>query len=152
GSVTEDNQFLVISASNSTSGNKLFVKDLTKPDSKLITVMDNYDWDTYVIDSHEGKLYMVTNHNSPNKKIVVVNAANPGPENWEDFIPETENVLSPATAGGYFFAEYMVDAVSKVKQYDYEGKFIRDVELPGVGSAGGFGGKKKDTLLYYYFT
>src|SRR5690606_23608002 len=84
GSVTEDNQFLVISASNSTSGNKLFVKDLTKPDSKLITVMDNYDWDTYVIDSHEGKLYMVTNHNSPNKKIVVVNAANPGPENWED--------------------------------------------------------------------
>ncbi|WP_282079938.1 prolyl oligopeptidase family serine peptidase [Aquimarina algiphila] len=151
-SVTEDDAYLIISASVSTSGNKLFIKDLTKPDSKLITILDHTDSDTYVIENVGSKLYLVTNLNAPNQKIVAVDAANPTPENWVDFIPETENVLSPNTGGGYFFAEYMVDAVSKVLQYDYEGKLIREVKLPGVGSANGFGTKKKEKELYYSFT
>ncbi|HET8808855.1 MAG TPA: prolyl oligopeptidase family serine peptidase [Flavobacteriaceae bacterium] len=152
GNVTEDNHYLVVSASTSTSGNKLFIKDLTQPGSKLIPIVDNYKTTSYVIDNSGSKLYIVTNRNAPNRKIVTVDAANPQPENWEDFIPETENVLSPSTAGGSFFAEYMVDAVSKVKQYDYEGNLIREVELPGIGTAGGFGGKKEDKFLYYRFT
>ncbi|MDH7446220.1 prolyl oligopeptidase family serine peptidase [Aquimarina sp. 2201CG14-23] len=152
GRVTKDNRYLVISASISTSGNKLFIKDLTKPNSKLVTILDNTDSDTYVIDNVGSKLYLVTNLNAPNQKIVTTDASNPTPENWKDFIPETENVLSPSTGGGFFFAEYMVDAVSKVLQYDYDGKLIRDVELPGVGSVGGFGTKKEETELYYSFT
>ena len=151
-SVTEDDKYLVISASISTSGNKLFIKDLTKPDSKFITILDDTDSDSYVLDNVGSKLYIVTNRNAPNKKIVTVDASNPTPDNWKDLIPETENVLSPSTGGGNIFAKYMVDAVSKVKQYDYEGKFIRDIELPGVGSAGGFGSKKEETELYYSFT
>lgn len=152
GNVTEDGRYLLISASVSTSGNKLFLKDLKQENAPLITMVDDYKTTSYVIDNVGSKLYIVTNKNAPNKKIVTVDAADPRPENWEDFIPETENVLSPATAGGYFFAEYMVDAVSKVKQYDQEGKLVREVELPGIGSAGGFGGKKKDSVLYYGFT
>ena len=152
GGVTEDGKYLFVTASISTSGNKLFLKDLSQPNSDFITILDNADTDTYVIENVGSKLYIVTNRNAPNKKVVTVDAANPRPENWKDFIPETENVLSPSTAGGYFFAEYMVDAVSKVKQYDYEGKMVRDVELPGVGSAGGFGAKKEDKELYYSFT
>ncbi len=152
GSVTEDDRYLVISASISTSGNKLFIKDLTKPKSKWVTILDTTDSDTYIIDNVGSKLYMVTNLDAPNQKIVTVDAANPTPKNWKDFIPETENVLSPNTGGGYFFAEYMVDAVSKVLQYDYDGKLVREVELPGVGSIGGFGTKKEETELYYSFT
>ncbi|WP_179344554.1 prolyl oligopeptidase family serine peptidase [Winogradskyella ursingii] len=152
GSVTEDDRYLLISASVSTYGNKLFLKDLTKPDGKLVTILDNNDTNTYVIENEGSKLFLVTNLDAPNQKIVTVDASNPTPENWVDFIPETENVLSPSTGGGYFFAEYMVDAVSKVKQYDYNGKLVRDVELPGVGSAGGFGAKKEDDVLYYSFT
>ena len=152
GYVTEDNRFLVISAANSTSGNKLYIKDLTKSNAPLQIVTDNYDSDTYVLDNKGNTLYIATNYQAPNKRIVTVSADNPKPENWKDFISETENVLSPSTAGGYFFAEYMVDAVSQVKQYDYEGKLIREVELPGIGSAGGFGAKKEDTVLYYGFT
>ena len=152
GSVSEDNRYLTISASTSTSGNKLFLKDLTKPDSKLVTILDNTDSDTYLLDNDGSKLYLVTNLNAPNKKIVTVDASNPTPENWKDFIPETENVLSPSRGGGYFFTKYMVDAVSKVSQYDYEGNKIRDIELPGVGSAGGFGAKKDEKKLYYSFT
>ena len=152
GSVSEDNRYLTISASTSTSGNKLFLKDLTKPDSKLVTILDNTDSDTYLLDNDGSKLYLVTNLNAPNKKIVTVDASNPTPENWKDFIPETENVLSPSRGGGYFFTKYMVDAVSKVSQYDYDGNKIRDIELPGVGSAGGFGAKKDEKELYYSFT
>ena len=152
GSVTEDNTYLLISARNSTSGGKVFLKDLTKPESSLVTVLDHEDSDTYVIDNVGNKLYMVTNLDAPNQKIITVDASNPTPANWEDFIPETEFVLSPNTGGGYFFAEYMVDAVSKVKQYDYDGTLVRDIDLPGVGSVGGFGGKKEEKTLYYSFT
>ena len=152
GYVSEDEKYLFISASVSTSGNKLYLKDLTKEDSPLVTVLDNTDSDTYVIENEGSKLWLVTNLNAPNKKIVVTDATNPTPENWEDFIPETEHVLTAGTGGGYFFTEYMVDAISKVLQYDYEGNLVREVELPGVGSAGGFGGKKEEEEFYFSFT
>lgn len=152
GYLTEDHRFLVITASVSTSGNKLYIKDLNNPDAKLVTILDHTESDSYVIDNRGSKLYISTNLNAPNQKIVTVDASNPTSDNWKDFIPETENVLSPSSGGGYFFAEYMVDAVSKVLQYDMEGKFIREIELPGVGSAGGFGGKMDDKVMYFSFT
>ncbi|RED46277.1 prolyl oligopeptidase [Winogradskyella eximia] len=152
GGVTEDDRYLVISASISTSGNKLFIKDLSQPNSQLITVLNHTDSDSNIIENVGSKLYIATNLDAPNKKIITVDASNPTPENWVDFIPETKNVLSPSTAGSSFFAHYMVDAVSKVLQYDYDGKLIREVELPGVGSASGFGAKKEDKELYYSFT
>ena len=149
--VTEDDKYLIITASVSTSGNKLFIKDLSKPNSQLITILNHTDTDSNIIENVGSKLYIMTNLDAPNQKIVTVDASNPTPENWVDFIPETENVLSPSTGGGSFFANYMVDAVSKVLQYDYDGKLIREVELPGVGSAGGFGAKKEEKELYYSF-
>ena len=152
GSVSEDNRFLFISAAVSTSGNKLFMLDLTDASAELVTIVDNTASDTYVIDNVDSKLYLVTNLNAPNKRIVTVDAANPQPENWVDFIAETENVLSPSTGSGYFFAEYMVDAISQVRQYDYDGNLIRDIELPGLGSVGGFSAKDEDEVIYYSFT
>ncbi|WP_350608291.1 prolyl oligopeptidase family serine peptidase [Pseudoalteromonas sp. MER144-MNA-CIBAN-0113] len=149
---TKDGRYLFITASVSTSGNKLFIKDLTKPDSEFVTVVGNTDSDTSVIDNEGSKLFLVTNLNAPNKKVVTVDASNPQPENWQDFIPETENVLNVTLGGNTFFANYMVDAISKVKQYNKQGELIRDISLPGVGTAGGFGGKKEQTTLYYSFT
>ncbi|WP_026706069.1 prolyl oligopeptidase family serine peptidase [Flavobacterium soli] len=152
GGVTEDNKYLIISASTSTSGNELYIKDLSKADSKIVTIVDNFETDNSIIENVGSKLYIITNKNAPNQKIVTVDASNPTPENWKDFIPETKNVLSANTGGGFIFAEYMKDAVTQVLQYDYNGKLIREVKLPGVGSAGGFGGKKEETTLYYSFT
>ncbi|MEM9363868.1 MAG: prolyl oligopeptidase family serine peptidase [Bacteroidota bacterium] len=152
GYLSEDETYLYITASVSTSGNKLFLKDLTNENSSLVTILDDTESDTYVIENEGSKLWLVTNLDAPNKKIVVTDASSPTPENWEDFIPETENVLTTGTGGGYFFAEYMVDAISKVFQYDYNGKLVREVELPGVGSASGFGGKKEDKEFYFSFT
>jgi len=150
--VTEDQNYLVISASTSTSGNKLFIQNLKDPNALLIPIVEDTESDNYVIENVGSKLYIVTNRDAANKKVITVDAANPSMENWVDFIPETENVLSPNTGGGYFFAEYMVDAISKIMQYDYEGKLIREVKLPGLGSASGFGGKKKDKEFYFNFT
>ena len=151
-SVSEDQRYLTLSAAVSTSGNKLFIKDLEDPNGLLIPIVNDTDSDNYVIENVGSKLYIVTNRNAPNKKIVTVDASDPKTENWVDFIPETENVLSPSTGGGYFFTEYMVDAISKVLQYDYEGNLVREVKLPGVGSAGGFGGKKENKEFYFSFT
>jgi prolyl oligopeptidase len=152
GYITEDNRYLVISASTSTSGNKLFIKDLTEENSTLKTVVGHFDSDTYLIQNTHTKLYLVTNLNAPNKKLVTVDAADPSQENWKDLIPETPHVLNLNSGGGYFFAEYMVDAISKVFQYDFNGSLIREVQLPGVGSSSGFGGKKKAKELYFSFT
>ncbi len=150
--VTKDDRYLIISPRVSTSGNKLLIKDLSKPNSTFITILNHTDSDTSIIENKGSKLYLVTNLNAPNNKMVTVDVANPTPEYWEDLIPETKNVLSASKGGGSFFAEYMVHAVSKVLQYDYNGKLIREVKLPGVGSAGGFGAKNEELDLYYSFT
>jgi prolyl oligopeptidase len=152
GYVTEDDAFLVISAANSTYGNELYIKDLKTPNSPIVTIVDNFNSDNSVIYTEGKKLFIETDLQAPNKRIVTVDFSKPTPSNWVDFIAETDNVLSPSTGAGFFFANYMKDAVSVVKQYDKSGKLIREIQLPAVGTAGGFGGKEKDKTLYYSFT
>ena len=152
GYVSEDMQFLFISAANSTSGNELYIKNLNGEKSPIRPIVNNFDNDHYVIDNEDDKLYIVTNLQAPNKRIVTVDANSPKPENWVDFIPETAYVLSPSTCAGYFFAHYMKDAISIVHQYNYNGKKIRDIKLPGIGTASGFGGKKDADVVYFSFT
>lgn len=150
-SVTEDDRYLLVSAAVSTSGNKLFVKDLTKADSAFVVVVDDTTSDVDLLDSDGDKLYLITNRDAPNRKVVIANAAKPQPEHWQTLIPETEHVLRASTGASYLFANYIVDAVAQVKQFDFEGKLVRDISLPGVGSVGGFSGKKDDKTLYYSF-
>ena len=152
GYVTEDDRFLVVSAANSTSGNTLYIKDLSDPDADLVLVDGNMDYDTSVLTSRDHTLYLETNMDAPNGRVVTVDASNPQPENWQDFIAHSDNVLNPSTGAGYIFAEYMVDAVSKVEQYDYDGNKVRDIELPGVGSASGFSEKQDAEKVFYSFT
>ncbi len=152
GYVTEDQKYLIVSAATSTSGNELYFKDLSNPNNKLITIVDNFNSDNGVVESEGNHLFISTNLNAPNKKIIRVSVKDPTPNNWIDFIPETKNVLGITTGAGYFFATYMKDAVSQVKQYDIKGNLIREIELPGIGTASGFGGKKENKDLYYSFT
>jgi prolyl oligopeptidase len=151
GSVTDDENYLIISGATSTSGNELYYKDLTK-NGPIVNIVNNFENDYNVIENVGTKFYVETNYNAPNKKVVTFDLANPKQANWTDFIPETENVLSANTGGGSIFAEYMKDAISQIKQYDYNGKLVREIKLPGIGSAGGFSGKKEETTLYYSFT
>jgi prolyl oligopeptidase len=152
GSVTEDGRYLVVSASVSTTGNELYIRDLKKPGNNFTAVVSNFDNDHSVLDNDGSKLFIVTNLNAPNKKIVTVDAEKPGVENWVDLVPETGNVLEAAAGSGYLFAHYMTDAISKVKQYDRKGVLVRDITLPGIGTASGFGAKKEDKEVYFSFT
>lgn len=151
GGLTEDERYLVISAANATSGNELYIKDLSNPEAGFVTVVGNMERNHSIIDNDGSKLFIYTELDAPNGRLVTVDAAKPQPENWETLIAETEEVLSPSTGGGKIFANYLKDATSLVKQYDRAGNLEREIELPGVGSASGFGAKHEDKELYFSF-
>ncbi|WP_332018621.1 prolyl oligopeptidase family serine peptidase [Kaistella sp.] len=147
--VSDDERFEILSASEATNGNELYIKDL-KNKTDFIPVQKGYDFNTDFVDSKGDYIYALTDKNAPNMRLVKFNINNPNV--WTDVIPETENVLSVSTGGGYIFARYMKDAVTSMKQFDYDGKLIRTIDLPGIGTAAGFGGKEKEKDLYFSFT
>lgn len=152
GGVTEDERWLVVGAAVSTTGNELYIQDLSKPNAPIVPVAANFDNDHNVVHSEGQTLFIQTNLGAPNNRLVKVDAANPAPENWVDVIPERREVLNVSTGGGYFFANYLKDALSAVEQVGLDGKLVRKIELPGQGSADGFGGKWEEKTLYYTFT
>ncbi|ELB2919677.1 S9 family peptidase [Vibrio parahaemolyticus] len=149
GTTTTDDRFLIISGAESTSGNRLFYIDLQSDSQAIVTLRDTTQGDTYLIDSQDETLLLYTNLEAPNGKVVSYNTQT---EQWADVIAEQEQPLEISKGGGYLFATYMVDVLSKVKQFTYQGEWIRDVELPGEGTAYGLAGKKEETTLYYTFT
>lgn len=152
GYLTEDERFLIVTAATSTTGNELYVRDLNDPQSKLVNVVSNFDNDHYVIANEGSRLIIHTNLNAPNNRIVETDISNPSPDLWRDLIPETANVMQASTGGKKIFASYMVDVKTQVRQYDMNGKLEREVELPGIGTAGGFSAKEHEKQLYYSFT
>ncbi|WP_143962529.1 prolyl oligopeptidase family serine peptidase [Litoribacter populi] len=150
--VTEDQNFLVISAANSTTGNELYVQDLRKDGSEIMSIVSDMENTHSVLTSKGDELLIFTDIDAPNNKVVKTSIQKLSPENWTVVIPETENVLRASTAGKNIFASYLKDAITHVKQFDLEGKEIRTVDLPGIGSAGGFSAKEDDEHLYYSFT
>ncbi len=150
--VTEDNHYLVIGPSVSTTGNELYVQDLSKKGAPVIPMVSDFNSNNYVLTNQGSRFYIYTDLNAPNGRIVTVDASDPQPGKWADFIPETENVIQQATTGsGYIFINYLKDAVSYVKQYDMDGKPVREIALPGPGTANGFSSKKGDPDVYYSF-
>ncbi|MEJ0030984.1 MAG: prolyl oligopeptidase family serine peptidase [Bacteroidota bacterium] len=151
--LTEDERFLVINASVSTTGNELYIQDIKDKNSKLITVVGNFDQNHGVIDNDGSKIIIQTDLNAPNGRLVVVDASKPGSENWKDLVPENENAMQGvSTVGHKMFVNYLKDASTQVKQFDYNGKLEREITLPGIGSAGGFGGEHNDKDTYYSYT
>ena len=148
-SVSDDQRFLILSASNTTNGNELYIKD-QKTKADWIPLQKGFDNNTSVVDTKEDILYLSTDKNAPNNKLVKINIHQPN--NWITVIPETNEVLNISTGGGFLFAKYMKDALSVVKQLDYDGKLIREIKLPGNGTASGFGGKSEEKDLYFSFT
>ncbi|MEZ9394104.1 prolyl oligopeptidase family protein [Vibrio splendidus] len=149
GYTTEDDRYLIILGRESTSGNRLFYIDLNSPEQSLNTLIDHVDSDTYLIDNQDEVFILYTNLDAPNGKVVSFDTRN---QQWLDIIPEKPQPLDISTGGGYLFAHYMVDVVSKIEQLDYQGNLVREIYLPDLGTASGLGGKKEQTQLYYTFT
>ena len=147
--VSDDERFEILNASEATNGNELYIKDLQNK-TDFLPIQKGYEFNTDFVDSKGDFIYAMTDKNAPNMRLVKFDIKNPSV--WIDVIPETENVLSVSTGGGFIFAKYMKDAVTSVKQFNYEGQLIRTITLPGVGTAGGFSGKEKEKELYFSFT
>jgi prolyl oligopeptidase len=151
--ITEDGRFLAISGSKGTSGNNLIVKDLSKKDSEFITLIDDFDNDSYLIDNMGDSLLIFTNYQAPNNRIAITTLAAPLSENWTDFIAEKDYVLeSVSIVGNKLFATYLKDVQSKIEIYKLNGTYLKDLALPGIGICYGVSGKKGEDEAYYSFT
>ena len=151
--VTDDEKYLIISETESTSGNSLHIKDLSKPNAPLVTLEAGFENDYGVVDHVNGKLYVITNWKASNQQLMEVDPAKPARENWKTILPETENVLEGVSIlGGKIVAEYLQDASNHVYTYDFTGKKLAEVELPAIGTVGGFSGDKDDNEAFYTFT
>jgi prolyl oligopeptidase len=151
GYVTEDGKYLVISAAQNTSGNRMYVEKLSAG-GKRILIQEDYMRSFNYVENEGDEFYFSTDIDAPNYRVIKVNINDPSQSNWVDIIPESENVLRAGSGGGKLFGNYLIDAKTAIKQFDMSGKLEREVELPGIGSAGGFGAKREDTDLYYSFT
>lgn len=150
---TEDKRFLILSRSQGSSGNALSFRDLISPSNQFIPVMESFDSDFSVIDNIGDHLYVVTNYKAPKYRLLKVDSKNPAEENWQELIPETDHVLSSAgMAGGKLVVNYLKNAYTHLEVYDFDGVFEYEVALPGIGSTGGFSGKKDDAEAFYSFS
>jgi prolyl oligopeptidase len=152
GYITEDENYLVIGAAVSTTGNELYIKDLRNPDAGIVPVVDNFEKEHSIFHTEGDKIFILTNLDAPNRKVVTTTIANPTAETWTDLIPEEQFPVSVSTGGGYLFASYTKHATTRVTQFNLDGTLVREIELPDVGSAGGFGGKMDEKEMYYTFT
>lgn len=149
---TEDERFLIIYFSEGTSNNGFLVKDLSDPNSKFISIVDDLNNNYGIVDNVGDKLLVVTDYNASNYRLILVDPKNPARENWKDVIPETENVLQGVQIlGGKLFATYMKDASNHIYVYNLDGKFETEINLPSLGSAG-LSGRRDDNLAFYSFT
>jgi prolyl oligopeptidase len=150
---TEDEKWLILSVSEGTSGSEVWVKDLARKDAAFTLLFKGFEFDASPLEIVDGKFLVHTNAGAPNFRVVAIDPADPAAEKWQTVIPERSEVLSGAgTAGGYLFANYLKDANTKIYQHKLDGTPVREIELPALGSAGGFGGKRDEKVMFYTFT
>lgn len=151
--ITEDQKYMFLTISEGTYGNELYYKDLSAKNKEFEPLIKGFEFNNYVIDNVGDKFLVYTNSDAPNYKVILMDPKNPGKDNWQTIIPEKHEVLEGTSAvGGQLFCRYLEDAYSRVYQHDLAGNLIREIEFPALGTAGGFGGKREDKILFYTFT
>jgi len=151
--VTDDEKFLIIYETESTSGNAMYIKDLTKQESQFEAIVNGFDHDFTVVDDYDGKLLVRTNYEAPKYQLIQIDPTQKEQSNWKTILPEQENVLENVTlVGGKIVAEYMKDAYSQAFIYDMTGTQTGSLDLPGIGTLAGFSGKKDENIAFYGFT
>jgi len=154
GGVTDDGHYLIISSGQGTDPkNRVLYQDLQAPDAPVVELLMDFDADYSFIDNDGPIFWFRTDLNAPRRRIIAIDTRNPARENWQEIIPQTAETLTGATViNNQFLCTYLKDAHSQVKIFDLEGKFVREIELPGICSVGGFPGKRSDTETFYSYT
>jgi len=147
--ITEDDEYMIIYTSESSSGNGLYFKKTGQPNSEMVKLINDFDNQYGVLGHYNGKFYVKTNYKAPKSRLIAIDPDNPEEENWEELIPEKENVLQSVSAvGNKLIARYMKDAHTKVKLFDMKGNHQKDLDLP-VGSVSGFRGDLDDDITFF---
>jgi prolyl oligopeptidase len=154
GNTTDDGRYLIITATKGTAHKyRVFYKDLSKPDSKVMPLIDNFEAGYDFVDNVGSVFYFVTDRKAPRKRIVAIDLAKPAEANWKTVVPEgPQTLVSGHMVNNQLVTEYLADARSVVKVVDLKGKPVREIALPGIGSVSGFGGKRGDTETFFSFT
>ncbi|MBN2486887.1 MAG: S9 family peptidase [Bacteroidales bacterium] len=150
--IFKNSNFIFINAAEGTSGNELYYADKNSAKPVFKPIVTGFENDHTVLFARDKEIYLFTNLNAPNKRIVKVMLDNPAPGNWIDIVPERPETMESANiTGGNIFAHYLKDACSMVEQYNLSGQKIRQVELPGIGSVSGFDGEENDIVTFFGF-
>ena len=154
GQVTEDGKYLVISVWQGTdTKNLVFYKNLSQPESKVIELINEFEASYSVIDNDGDRFLVQTDLDAPRGRVIVIDLKNPQKANWQEIIPQSaETLKGVGLLNNQFVTNYLKDARSQIKIFNLDGVFVREVELPGLGSAGGFAGKRFDSKTFYTFT
>jgi prolyl oligopeptidase len=151
--ITDDKRFLLISMSEASHGNALSVKDLTKKGADYIPLMEEINYEFHVQENIGEDLFVLTNYNAPRYRLLKININKPEEKDWVEVIPEGDEILEGTSfVGGKIVADYMEDAHSVVEIYNYDGTYEYEIELPGIGSVGGFSGKKDESVAFYSYS
>jgi prolyl oligopeptidase len=154
GTVTDDGRYLVVNVWQGTDPkNRLFYKDLKAKDAKVVELMADADA-AYNFISNDGPVFWIqTDLNAPRGRVIAVDTRRPERANWKEVIPQADETLESANVvGNQFIASYLKDARTAVKVFKLDGQLVRELTLPGIGTAAGFGGKRRDTETFYSFT
>jgi prolyl oligopeptidase len=154
GSVTDDGRYLIIHVSQGTSPkNRLYYKDLIQPDAPVVKLLDDFDAAYNFIDNDGPVFWFQTDLDAPRGRVIAIDTNHPERARWKTVIPQTADKLNAASVvDNLFLLDYLKDARTEVRVHDLNGKFVRSVDLPGIGTAAGFGGKRSDKETFYAFT
>ncbi|MCG3162674.1 MAG: Prolyl endopeptidase [Acidobacteria bacterium] len=162
GQVTEDGRYLIVSVWQGTDPkNLVFYKDLRngtasgseRADNKVIELINEFEAAYNFIGNDGSVFWFRTDKEAPRGRVIAIDTAKPARANWKELVPQAAETLEGVSlVGDHFIASYLKDARAQIKLFDLAGKFVREVELPGIGAAAGFGGKRKDSETFYAFT
>ncbi|WP_342118693.1 prolyl oligopeptidase family serine peptidase [Pseudoduganella sp. OTU4001] len=152
--VTDDGRYLIVNGSHGTEQkNRVFIKDLKAKDAQVVGLLEQFDASYNFIDNDGPVFYFLTDKNAPRSRVIAIDIRKPGSENWKEIVAESAQTLTGASiVNKQLVLNYLSDAHSAVKIVDLKGKPVREIALPGLGSAGGFGGKATDTETFYSYT
>jgi len=153
-SVSEDGHYLIITVWQGTDDRyRIVVRDLTEPYGLPYELIDNFEHEYSFVGNDSQVLYFKTNVDAPNRRVIAIDLKKPARENWTQVIAETDNAMDGVgIVGNMFVCSYLKDAKTQIKLHSMDGTFVREVEFPGIGTAAGFDGRRKDTETFYSFS
>jgi prolyl oligopeptidase len=152
--VTDDGRYLTFTVTEGTDPKKrIFYQDLSEANGKVIELLNDFDAAYGFIDNVGSVFYFRTDLDAPRYRVIAIDVTQPARENWREILAQTEDKLDGVSiVGGQILCEYLKDARSDMRAFDLEGKLIREITLPGIGTVGGFGGRRRDPTTFYAFT